>query len=261
MFSSPRIASAATARPLSYSCVMLNGMPKHCYGIADWSDNGHYPAINGAYTDISVVHLSCPAPQCSYANADFIDDEIWVRDVAHQASSCPTYKVGCWVEAGIIAEPSSPSSGTTVWYFWADYRPGDSMLNYHPIAVVNSGDYGYNTVIDIYRTASSNCNTSPRSGTFALSIISETHSYPQLSQRNCMTPDDINIGQELQGTNGASAPTAHFTFNYWVDTNGIAHYQTLNPSTPTPDAPVHDDLVTPPSQSSTGGDFDTWCIC
>lgn len=250
-------SQAATNHILSsYSCYS-----NHCHGIADWSDNGTYPLINGAYTAISMVHIACSAPSCQSSRGDFIDDEIWVRDATHQASSCPTYKVGCWVEQGYIATANSSGSGTTVNYFWADYRPGDSMLNFHYIAVVPSGDYGYATFFDIYRTASSNCSTSPRSGTFAVNIASETQFYNNTSARDCQTPDDINIGQELAGTSGASAPTANFTDNEWVGTNGVANYQTLNADTPSPNAPVSDSWVTLPSHSSTGGDFTTKCGC
>jgi hypothetical protein len=53
-----------------------------------------------------------------------------------------------------------------------------------------------------------------------------------------MTPDDINIGEELQGTSGASAPTAHYTYNVWEGTDNNTHYQTMNADTGTPNAPV-----------------------
>lgn len=156
------VMAAATAVPAStYSCVS-----PHCYGETSWTNKGKYTPVNGGGTSILVVHLSCPAPACSYANQDFIDTEIWIKDVAHEAPSCPTYNAGCWVEEGVIALPNSSGSGTTVKYFWADYRPGDSKLNYHDLGVVPSADFGGQVSLYISRTDSSNCSTSPRSGTF-----------------------------------------------------------------------------------------------
>lgn len=241
-------SQVAKASPYSsYNCAA------HCYGIITWTNNGNFTPVNGAQTTISVVGIACPPPSCSYSNVDFIDNEMWVIDRTHQASNCPKYGK-CWVEGGYIAYPNSSSSYTED-YFWADYRPFvDSDLHFHDLGVVPSGDYGFYVVIYIYRVSSTS---------FRVHIYSVTKDFSnQYSTSNQMTPDDIEIGQELQGTHGASSGSANFVANQYVSTrDNNLHYQTNNGSPGTNPGPITSYWVVPPSQSSTGGDFLTKCGC
>lgn len=75
-----------------------------------------------------------------------------------------------------------------------------------------------------------------------------------------MQADFIEIGAELAGASGASAPTADFTYNQWRDSSAYNwHYQTGNGLTPKVNNPPYGGWAVPPSGSSTGGDWYTYC--
>lgn len=75
-----------------------------------------------------------------------------------------------------------------------------------------------------------------------------------------MSPNAIQIGQELTGSSGASAPTASFTSNRYADPgNSNFYYQGADAYTGTPASPPYDYWYILPSQSTTGGEFRTYC--
>lgn len=75
-----------------------------------------------------------------------------------------------------------------------------------------------------------------------------------------MIPDDIEIGQELGGTGGASGGAARFVYNQWIDTNGYSHYQTADGSISN-QYPVSVSWNVYPHQSSTGGSLYVSSCC
>ncbi len=197
---------------------------------------------------MTVVSLSCSPSYC-WDPGYFVLNDLWVQDTTHHVSQCGAGGGVCWVEAGYISyNPTSTSSA--VWYVWADLRPNSTFFK-HFIAQVPSGDIG--------KSAAMNINYQ---GSNKWQVISSTPSgvYYNYSTANTMTADDINIGQELYGTGGASAPTAHFTYNYWIDTSGAYHFQTgWSSSGIHVYNPPYGGWTTYPSPSGTGGNWHTSC--
>jgi hypothetical protein len=225
-----QVAKAAPARPL-YACTY------HCYGYNDWPGG----PINGSVTYIKIVQLSCSFTSCS--NGPFIDNEMWLNDLTNPNGACP-----CFVEAGYTTIAGSHQ--TRYDYFWGDNRPTWGIF-FHDLAQIPAGDYGNYTQFYINRSGSSS---------FQVYVASANYNATQYSTSNSMTPGDINIGSELYGTAGASAPTAHFIYNIWIDTSGVSHYQSVNGTLKYLNGPPpYRGWTTPPIYSSSGGDLYTYC--
>jgi hypothetical protein len=180
---------------VTYSC----GDPStgHCYGVASWQEK---PQYFGAYTDILQVPINCPA-DCGGQ----IDDEIWLVD--SQSAGCVANKYTmCWVETGYLA---IAGSGTV--FFWADGRPNNSStFNLHLFGATDPpGVTDHFMIIQDGRG-------SP--GVFQVWDYNDSLStlYQGTSTSNPMSGNIILIGQELAGTQNASAGNANFTRNIWA---------------------------------------------
>lgn len=198
--------SAATLAPaipttLTYSCSTT-----HCYGRDEWQGS-----VSGALTDTSVVHLS--------SGNGFIDDEMWV---AQQSSSgdCANNGNFCWVEAG-YANGDAENGEIGQYFYWADVRPCScGGYHEHDSPVLSNGDYGNEADVGIFRDDSSD---------WGVYVDGADTSISGVSSSQTMQPTIILIGQELAGTSGANAPTAHFTYNYWQNpNNGSWNFQTVD---------------------------------
>jgi hypothetical protein len=221
---------------LSYSCA------GDCHAINDWQ-NG---TINGSATQISVVHLTCSPTYCS--SGGFVDNEMWLQKLT-SPNNPPGYQCPCyWVEAGYSTY--SNDHLTRVDYFWADKRPIYGYVE-HDLASVPSGDYGNYASVYINRSSSSS---------FEVTINSPGYYFDGSSTNNSMSPNDINIGQELYGTNGALAPNADLIDNAYIDTSNNFYYQTTMGNR-TEDGPPYAwwAIYPTPPNSSTGGDLVTAC--
>lgn len=212
----------------------------HCYGMNSWLGT-----TAGAVTDISVVPLQCPKASCWSVNTGetaFITNEAWLTDRATGGN--------WWVEAGY--HTYAQASGVTVDYFWADMRP---LFYYalHDLGPVPQGDFG--------RTAEFVISSVGGCSPYTVGIASPNYyMYGQQSTDNAMTPNDIDIGQELSGYGGPSAPRAYFTGSQWEDYNGNFNYQTLDGSLYYNNPPyVGWSSGHKPSQSTTGGQLWTNC--
>lgn len=241
---------AAFATPaFSYSCA------NHCYGRNLWSGN-----TNGAETTVSVNPMGAGS-----GTEPFVNNEVWVADPNSNGSEdCTSGSPYCWVEAGYASGASN--NGATEYYFWADVRPcGCGGYHEHDSGNINTNDYGGTAAISILRGGSSGC--SYINSTWCVFIYGDYDSWVGQSTDNTMHASQIMIGQELAGTSGATAPTANFTFNYWVDVNtGVPRFQTvdgtLNPcldGTCWPHNPPWSGWVSgqDPEHSSDGGNFYT----
>jgi len=215
----PRTPATST-----YSCGGATGS-SHC--LASIKFDGH---TEGAATTVDVVHLSCPPSSCydnnAHAESGFVDNEEWLYDFNNNSCVAPTDgSHTCWVEAGYSTYANSSSSATTN-YFWADVRPSQgiafgSNYNLHVLGQVPSGDYGQKVNIMIYNGAAGVCIAPPsppyggclpvRTDEYFALIQSPNYRSLNLSEDNAMVPNAIDVGQELAGAGGASAPTAHFT--------------------------------------------------
>lgn len=226
-FSSTTIAAKAL-----YSCKY------HCYGLVDWSKN-QYPSIDGGQTVISMVELSCSPSACGNANPPwFIDNEMWLYGNGGQ---------NYWVEDGYSTYSNGHS--TRIDYFWADSRPNGGGYTEHDLATVPSGDFGHNSTFQIYGLCCSE---------YQVEIYSPSNIYNGTSTANSMSPTDVVIGQELFGTSGASAPTANFVDNEYINTSGGGVYFTTAPN-PQQSSPVHAVWAVKPASGNSGGKLQTYC--
>lgn len=237
-------SALAAIRPTGYAC------SNHCYGVNTWSSTTEY---FGAYSDISVVQLGC-APQC--AAAGFIDEEMWLVD----ATSCTRQFDGlCWVETGYI---DYEAQNTGQAYFWADERPGQPFM-YRLFSNVSSNDYGNRVHFVIIKDA----RTTPVS--FQVMIYRDGSStvLDGTSSDNAITAKNIMIGQEMVGSDGASAPTVIFTQNKFAtqalgpDDQFVYTAQTLEGSVLSNKPPSGQWTTDPASSGNSfdGGQFSTSC--
>jgi hypothetical protein len=229
-----------TAR--AYSCGDLN--INHCYAINDWSQ---FPSQDqGGETDVQVAQLTCNCSTWYGGEAGFIDDEMWVANYGD--TRCSNQHNSCWVEAGYLTTTSAYS--TTTNYFWADNRPNLGFTQ-HVLAQVPSGDYGHNANLLIWRNFG-------QTNRWIVDISTPNYGYSTYSTSNDFNPTDIQIGQELAGTSGASASNAYFSDNYYVDNMRNFVAETLDGSI-TYKPPPYDYWLVYPHNSSSGGIFVTYC--
>jgi len=223
-----------------YSCPDPNG---HCYAVASWTNRAYV----GTFLFVQVVPLQ--------GGNGFVDDETWLIDANN--TGCANIQNMCWVEAGIIG------LGTETHYFWADNRPNNGFF-FHDIGQVPSGDFNHQALLYIVSQ-----NSLPGfANTYAVEIVpvgpGGSGPYLATSTSNTMASQRIDLGQELDGSSGASAPDAVFS--------GMEYKlagETFQDSLHTQDndgslilanpPPPRGRWVTPPSQSLTGGAFDTNC--
>jgi hypothetical protein len=230
----------------TYSCG--NPSSGHCYGTTSWQEK---PEYFGAYTDITRAAMKCPSG-CN----GFVDDEIWLIDT--KSRGCVSNPFGmCWVEAGYFFIDGSESAQ----YFWADSRPMNSdTFNLHILGPTDSeGTTNHYMIIKDGRNGP---------GVFQVWVYNDGLStlYQGTSTSNTMAGNRIDIGQELAGTNGASAGNANFTRNIWaVQALGAEYVFWYNRQTTTSgvrsDNPPSASWIIKPSTPSPpeGGQFTTHC--
>ena len=116
----------------------------------------------------------------------------------------------CWIKAGYKQDTSKRSGGQ--YFFWADVRPLNndctSHCSYqeHILDNVKSSDMNNPLYILLINTGS----TSPTDQWSVAIYAQVTYYNNQYSTANTMHPDQMAIGEELEGTRDASAPYAHF---------------------------------------------------
>lgn len=240
----------------------------HCYGVIDWPNH-----INGAWTDVYVRSLA------SGGNA--ITHEMWMTDLnSNLAEECyivahASYTNGpCWVEGGYVIEgPDSGFKQGEFWY-WADVRPGGEgySVHYDPTAL-QSGDYNTTAEIYIFNAQHNIEHWSFCPNTYdewCVIVSGNSSSWSGVSgngNSNWMYPNQIQIGLEyIAGNGSASSGNASFTDNAWQSSqNDSFNYQKTYESPSdgqippkSPDYPVKACWLTPPNESSTGGNFLTY---
>lgn len=170
----------------TYSCLY-----PHCYGIEDWPGG-----MDGGHTSIKVAHIS--------PGDEFVTNEMWIDD--KQTSGGPY-----WVEGGYLTNVNV-DNGAELW-FWADNRPGGGYNAHYATSPVTSGDYGNPVNVTIVRGSSN-----PNTHTFTVQVYGTSTGIAGSSTYNSMVPNDINIGEELYGSSGASASTALWAYNQYRPT-------------------------------------------
>jgi hypothetical protein len=237
---------STTAFGVTYSC----GDPSsnHCYGVTSWQEK---PEYFGAYSDILRASMNCPSG-CN----GFVDNELWLVD--DKSGGCTGNPFGmCWVEAGYFFTDGSSSAQ----FFWADSRPmNSSTFNLHILGSADSeGTTDHYMIIKDARGGP---------GIFQVWVYNDGLStlYQGTSTSNTMAGDRVIIGQELAGTNGASAGTANFTRNIWaVQTLGPEYVfwynsQTTKSGVTSANPPIASWTIDPTSPPPPeGGQFTTHC--
>lgn len=224
--------SIAEARPL-YSCGNASS-GTHCYALAYSGASGFYNA-QGSTAKITVVQMQCS--QCGGnpgTTTGFISNEIWVFDGSSN-----------WIELGYRTRADTLHSWEE--YFWADKRPVDcsGCINNHTMGNVPSGDYSQYATLTIKRTGSTS---------FHVTLSSPNASKSGDSTSNTMTVQIVEMGQELAGNAGASAPYARYIYRYYWNSSGVS--TAIGQSyTPTYSNPPWWNQIT----GTTVGDFETHC--
>ena len=227
----------------NYKCGDPNDL--HCYAKVTWQER---PQYFGAYTDITQVAMSCPS-DCG----GFVNDEIWFID----SNSCKTNEFAlCWIEAGTWMVAGTDGRH----FFWADARPGKgNTLNVHILGPADDeGVVNHYMIIHDAR------------GDFGISQIwiyndSLSTLYNGTSTNNAMSGNTIQIGQELAGTQNASAGYATFSRNIFaVQALGQEYVfwynaQTTRGTTESGNPPSGAWVIGPDKPPPEGGQFSTKC--
>jgi hypothetical protein len=181
----------------------------------------------------------------------FIDNETWLVDFDSYTCANNAERA-CWVEAGYGTFYDYDTNTSPNIYFWADSRPLYLGYTEHPLYPVSSSDK--NVIINIY--TGSNYNW------YVNMYPSYSQYYQEQSTDNEMVPAHIELGQELQGTSGASAPTASFQFNgYYIGpADKLAFdYFTRGQDYSEISRPPYGRWVAVPDSQNSGGEWITSC--
>jgi hypothetical protein len=248
IFASGCLYVLCEAAAQTYRCSETTG---HCVGIATWQEQ---PEYFGAYTDVMQAPMHCPK-----GCGGFVDNEIWLVDFA--SDGCTSNKYGwCWVEAGT----AFPDGEDRAYYFWADGRPlKSSTYNFRFLGPAD--DVGVTSHYMLLKDARES-----KTDVFQVWVYNDSFStlYNGTSTNNAMRGNRIIIGQELAGTQNASADPTNFSRNIWAvqalgqeyvfwykaqTTRGVlGMVRSDNP----PSAEWTIDPAKPPPE---GGQLTTWC--
>lgn len=239
----------------TYSCGNSTG--SHCYGIVTLPAalNGE-PSFRGFVTTVNAVSQNS-------GNGE-LNNEIWVVQTSN--SACGSLGTGnqCWIEVGLSAGANAggcslPSNETHI--FWADNRPNQGFFC-HDQGALQAQEFNQPVFLAIairpteansYDVEALTCTSTSGSGTCARrSIVGK-------SSNNTMAADVIEMGMELAGSSGASAPMTQFTGSIAPNPNVIFGwtYITVDGSVST-NAPVKAGWTSKPS-TNPGGSFFTSC--
>jgi hypothetical protein len=237
--------------PNPYSCGTPSG--GHCYSIAltalgranagsCTADNSS--AIFGYRSSIGVVTNGMTPGNL------FFNNEMWLK--SHTGPG--------WIEAGYMDDAFLGEL-----YFWAENDNSTGIYVNHFLSNIPQSDFGNNALVQIFNNGPDR-NTS---SSFTVSIQNVSTNF-QTTTNNPLwnsppTPwaAEINFGQELAGTNGASASAVFFLNNSWMDSNGVWRLQTLDMASQVDQPPFGGWVQTPcdtaQSGQPQGGAFVTYC--
>ncbi len=176
----------------TYSCGDAFG---HCYAVATWTNSSlSTTQLAGVLADISYTNLN--------GGDGFVENEIWLV----QTNSPPCADVNpidfCWAEVGMTAS-SGQFPGTH--FFWADNTP-TSGYTFHDLGVVPPSDQDPKNP-DLFAI------TYDGSGVWQVAIVGLASGSALIFaySYDAMIPNRAEMGQELEGTSGASAGSADFS--------------------------------------------------
>jgi hypothetical protein len=230
--------------PTTYSCGGATG--GHCYGVVRVR-----PAVpKGVSTSLTAVAMN--------GGDGHVSDEMWlVQD------NNPTCGGGqCWVEVGLRAGIGCGGTVAGAEVFWADNRPNNGFFC-HDLGALQPQEIGQPTFLVIaIRPLSPNtfdiealtCTSAAGPGACPRRIFLSN------SGNNSMAANAWNIGLEVSGSSGASAPNTSFDHNLVTDPQSPIGWAFLTTDGEAlVSAPVGAGWTTRPSTSSSGGSWFTSC--
>jgi hypothetical protein len=221
----------------AYSCT------GHCYTLAGWTSSDVGAEIVGGDTTIGIVSLGTPDNR--------LNNEMWlVQPTA--TGACTTSGFGtCWFEGGYTYIGASSKES----YFTAWMSPETGSTYTESVGPqVGASEYGKTMSVEIRQD-------SPSGGYYVTILPPIQSGYTNDDSASTLVPARLWIGAELVGVSGGSAATADFTNNrYITQSNGVytTHYPTVDGYQTSANPPAGSWYVTP-SNSSTGGDYQTSC--
>jgi hypothetical protein len=227
----------------NYSCTSA-----HCYGEVQFPTTG----LRGMITTLDVRNIS-------NTGDGFVDNEMWIVDRGNTA--CGSQNNTCWVEAGYLADNgtvtgNSGSSGTDPHFFWADSRPNSTFI-FHAFGSIPSNYFGHQVIVLILQNGTNTWDVDIQP-----IFIQGAPTLFATSTNNSMNPQSAEMGQELFGTNGASADPATYTVTgiKTASSTGIL-IPTINTDGSVTNAspPNGAWLVKPSDPNANGGKFQTKC--
>jgi hypothetical protein len=213
--------------PTPYSC----GTPStdHCYAELIIGTTDVPGGILGFRTSIGVNSVN--------GGDGFINEEFWLLST----SGCR-----CWIETGY-----QESENLGYYYFWAETVPPGVYGPSHDLGPVAPGDFGGSATFDVQQTG-------PQS--FAITVTTPTASYAATSSNSYLSDPAnsgfVEMGQELQGSTGASAGYVFFQDN--MEFSG-GHWGYIPGGQLDIGAPPYGGWLDPPSSADPGGIFFTEC--
>jgi hypothetical protein len=150
-------------------------------------------------------------------------------------------------------------------YFWAENDNSTGIFVAHYLSAIPPGDFGKNALIQIFNNGPDRTT----SGSFTIDIQNAATNFQTTTNNELWNSPpapwaaEINFGQELAGTSGASAAAVLFFNNSWMDRSGIWRFQTMDPSTQVQQPPFGGWIETPCTTAEAGqpdgGAFTTYC--
>jgi hypothetical protein len=212
---------------------------QHCYGQVTWSGSA-----NGFSMELTAVSLN--------PGDGFIDDEGWLVDYPGGAENGMS-----WVETGELNE------GFSTDYFWAygeHWCQDAQQFMFFDLGPVAPADLTNNTWI-AYQVQQDSKTPSTWNVTISYAQTGQVL-FSEAATGVSMSPNTVIEGQELQGTTGASAKLAFFSYNE-ISHGGTESFES-NPGTVASGNPPHagwwpDSDPTQTYGSGIGGIFFTWC--
>lgn len=233
LFSATPVQAASRAKAMpSYSCGDANS--NHCYGFASWWGN-----IDGSYTEVFTNEMK--------PGDIFVNNEMWLQqDATINGVNTAQY----WVEVGTKADKYTTFGHEIL--FWADQRPNGGGYANHFGYALSPQDFGKYVYLQIIRD-------SPNSCTWDVSATGLPVDYlTGQSTSNCYSPNRQNIGMELAGSYGATAPRNGFVNNRWYSySNGGWHSQANTPSHYDQTGPISSGWIKYPPGNNGG----QWSTC
>jgi hypothetical protein len=216
--SSPVQAKSNVSTTPAYACGDVSS--NHCYGANRWMG-----PMYGASTEVGVVQL--------HAGDGIMNNSLWVGNKTHTQ----------WLEAGYAV---ITSKNYEFWYFGYINNNGTYKEMDDPYGLVSgsAGDFASPATIYIKNVSGNVWN--------AAVYGSASRWLPDAVSLTNFAPDAIDVGEELGGSSGASAPVTTFYYNEWRNASGNYVYQTAT-GTPTSENPPYANWTVFPSNSSTGG--------